>query len=87
MLSNQELISTIEENNEIMQRIINEDPTNINNNDYIKKVFDSNLNYYNIANSRGLKVPGLSFMRALSSVINHPIKNTILDERNLTKKR
>ena len=87
MLSDQELISIIEENNEIMQRVINEDPVNISNNDYIKKVFDKNLNYYNMANTRKLKVPDLSFMRALASVINYPIENTILDKNNLTKRR
>lgn len=90
LLHDDELIDIIKKNNEEMEQIINENPECINDRklkDIIDELFLENVDYCLEAFRRKLKVPNMSFMMAVATLLGYSNEDILSKRRNkLTKK-
>ena len=89
-LSDEELLAKIEYNNTVMQNIINVNPSIVESHDKSKldNVFSKNLGYYLEALNRKLKIPDMSFVMAVATILGYTAEELKIEKTNkLTKKR
>ena len=91
LLHDDELIDIIKKKNEEIEQIINENPGCINDRnikDIIDELFLENVEYCLEAFRRKLKVPNMSFMMAVATLLGYSNEDILSKKRNkLTKKR
>ena len=93
LMDNDELVKIIEKNNADMQTMINDNSdilignSNVlSDNKVFLDLFYENIVLYCLANYRKTSVGGISFMRAVATIIGYNIEKTVLDENKLTKR-
>jgi len=70
LISDEDLKAIISINNTEMSRLINKEPLE---KELIKKMLVANLNFYKLAKSRELSIPGSSFLMTIASSINYDV--------------
>ena len=67
-ISNDDLQLIIKTNNNEMEKLINQEPLDI---EKINELFVANINFYKMAVKRKMSVPGLNFMMVVATMIDY----------------